>query len=234
MGDHQYGTNENYRRCVKRGIRCHLGDVKSSVGGQKEKLFSRKDFDYEAGSDRYRCPAGYYLKRYRTQQLEAEGFADYRMKGKLCQQCVLKPQCTSSKHGRRLKVPLELEWVEMGRAQSWSPPAYQDRRRRKHLMEGSFGDATNCHHFKQARWRGLQKQSIQDLLIAVCQNVRILCRHSFLPLAQQRFESTRHENQCFPTLQHRFWSLIRLFWTPMGWQLSKMTRIPFSVTSIRG
>jgi hypothetical protein len=183
VGDHQYGRNENYLRCVKRGIRCHLGDVKSSVGVQKAELFSREDFDYEAGSDRYRCPAGHDLKRYRTRQLEAEGFADDRMKGKVCQQCALKPQCTSSKHGRRLKVPLQLEWVELGRAQSLSPPAYQDRRRRKYLMEGSFGDATNCHHFKRARWRGLQKQSIQDLLIAVCQNVRILCRHSFLPLA---------------------------------------------------
>jgi hypothetical protein len=42
-------------------------------------------------------------------------------------------------------------------------------------MEGSFGDATRCHGFKRARWRGLQKQSIQDYLIAACQNLRILC-----------------------------------------------------------
>ena len=228
VGDHQYGTNENYRRCVKRGIRCHLGDVKSSVGAQKGKRFRHQDFDYEAGSDRYRCPAGHYLKRYRTQQLEAEGFADYRMKGKVCRQCALKSQCTRSKHGRRLKVPLELELVELGRAQSLSAPAYQDRRRRKYLMEGSFGDATNCHHFKKARWRGLRKQSIQDLLIAVCQNVRILCRHSLLPLAQECWESSRQEKQCVPSLQQRFGSLIRLVWPPMSWQLRERTRIRFS------
>jgi transposase len=232
VGDHQYGTNENYRRCVKRGIRCHLGDVHSSMGDKKEKLFSREDFDYEADSDRYRCPAGHDLKRYRTKQLEAEGFADYRMQGKVCQQCALKPQCTTSKHARRLKVPLELEWVERGRAQSLSAPAYQDRRRRKHLMEGSFGDATNCHHFKRARWRGLQKQSIQDLLIAVCQNVRILCRHSFLPVAQECFESIVQRKRSVLPRQQWFRSLSRLFWIPKGWRLSQMARIPFGVSLI--
>jgi transposase len=228
VGDYQYGTNENYRHCVKRGIRCHLGDVKSSLGEKKEKLFSREDFDYEAGSDRYRCPAGHYLKRYRTKQLEAEGFADYRMKGKVCRQCALKPQCTTSKHRRRLKVPLELELVELGRAQSLSAPAYQDRRRRKHLMEGSFGDATNCHHFKRARWRGLQKQSIQDLLIAVCQNIRILCRHSVLPLAQQGYGSMMQKRRYFSALLQWFGSLYRLVCPPLSWQISEKTRIRFS------
>ena len=200
------------------------------MGEEREKRFSREDFDYEADSDRYRCPAGYYLKRYRTKQLEAEGFADYRMQAKVCQQCALKPRCTSSKHARRLKVPLELEFVEMGRAQSLSSPAYQDRRRRKHLMEGSFGDATNCHHFKRARWRGLQKQSLQDLLIAVCQNVRILCRHSFLPVAQECFESILQRKRSVSPPQQWFRSLYRLFWTPKGWRLCQMARITFGVS----
>ena len=31
VGDHQYGTNGNYRVCVGREIRCHLGDVKSKM-----------------------------------------------------------------------------------------------------------------------------------------------------------------------------------------------------------
>lgn len=229
VGDHQYGTNENYRGCVKRGIRCHLGDVKSSQAEKKEKRFSREDFEYEAALDRYRCPAGHYLKRYRTRQVEARGFVDYRMKGKVCRRCELKSRCTRSKHGRRLKVPLELELVELGRAQSLSAAAYQDRRRRKHLMERSFGDATNCHHFKQARWRGLQKQSIQDLLIAVCQNVRILCRHSVLPLAQQAYGATGSQNSFFSAIQQWFGQLYWLFGPSQDRQSSAMTRIQCSV-----
>jgi hypothetical protein len=51
-------------------------------------------------------------------------------------------------------------------------------------MERSFADAANRHGFKRARWRGLVKQSIQDLLIATVQNLRKLIAAS--PNAPQR------------------------------------------------
>ena len=41
-------------------------------------------------------------------------------------------------------------------------------------MERSFADAANRHGFKRARWRGLLRQSIQDLLIATVQNLQKL------------------------------------------------------------
>ena len=66
--------------------------------------------------------------------------------------------------------------MEAGRAQAKSPAGLRDRARRKHLMEGSFADAANNHGFKRARWRGLWRQQIQDWLIAVVQNLRILMR----------------------------------------------------------
>ena len=43
-------------------------------------------------------------------------------------------------------------------------------------MERSFADAANNNRFKRARWRGLWRQSIQDLLIATCQNLRKLAQ----------------------------------------------------------
>jgi hypothetical protein len=45
------------------------------------------------------------------------------------------------------------------------------------LIERSFADAANNHHFKRARWRRLWRQQIQDYLIAAIQNVRILLVH---------------------------------------------------------
>ncbi len=62
--------------------------------------------------------------------------------------------------------------VDEGRAQSASPEAKADRKRRKYWMEGSFADTANNHGLESARWRGLWRQSIQDLLIATCQNLR--------------------------------------------------------------
>jgi hypothetical protein len=44
-------------------------------------------------------------------------------------------------------------------------------------MEGSFADAANNHGFKRSRWRGLWRQTVQDYMIAVCQNLRILVKN---------------------------------------------------------
>src|ERR1039458_3953274 len=58
-----------------------------------------------------------------------------------------------------------------------SPAARYSRKRRQHVMEGSFADAVNHHGAKQARWRGVWRQKIQSWLIAAVQNLRILLRH---------------------------------------------------------
>ena len=69
------------------------------------------------------------------------------------------------------------ELLNIARAQAHSAAARRDRKRRHHLMEQSFADAANNHHFKRARWRRLWRQQIQDYLIAAIQNVRILLAH---------------------------------------------------------
>jgi len=62
------------------------------------------------------------------------------------------------------------------------PVACVGRQHRKWRMEGSFGDATTHHGFKRARWRGLWRQQIQDLLIATVQNLRTLVRDAAAPV----------------------------------------------------
>ena len=64
--------------------------------------------------------------------------------------------------------------LDRARRQANTKQAKLDRKRRQHLIERSFADASNLHGFKRARWRGLIKQSIQDPLIAVVQNLRKL------------------------------------------------------------
>ena len=67
--------------------------------------------------------------------------------------------------------------MEAARAEANSPAARYSRKRRQHVMEGSFADAFNNHRAKKARWRGLVRQKIQSWLIAAVQNLRILLRH---------------------------------------------------------
>jgi transposase len=72
-----------------------------------------------------------------------------------------------------LTRPIFTELVRLGQSQAESAAAKKDLGRRRHLMEGSFADAANNHGFKQARWRGLMRQKIQNWIIAAVQNIRI-------------------------------------------------------------
>ena len=177
VADSQYGTVKNFLACQDRGLTAHMADLSTSQqqGGQRTKFFGQHQFIYDPQQDIYHCPAGQTLKRW--QHRPDKGGWQYKTSAQVCAQCALRQQCTNSKHGRRvqrLNRQIELDWL---RAQSASPAARQDRRRRRHLMEGSFADAANCHGFKRARWRGLWRQRVQGHLIAACQNIRILLRH---------------------------------------------------------
>ena len=50
--------------------------------------------------------------------------------------------------------------------------------RRRAVVEGSFADAANNHGYKHSRWRGIERITIQNLLIASIQNLRKLIARS--------------------------------------------------------
>jgi IS5 family transposase len=173
VADAQYGTSENFAACNQRGIRSHMADLKRTHKNDTSRvIFGEEKFQYDGERDVYRCPAGESLKR----QREDRGYNVYGISGKICNACLLRQQCTRSKMGRTLKRHSQHERVQAARQQSHSGLARQDRRRRRHLMEGSFADGANNHGLKRARWRGLVHQQTQDFLIAACQNIRILIR----------------------------------------------------------
>jgi transposase len=171
VGDKHYGSAENYRYCQSQGVTSHLGQAKGNTHG----LFSLSQFVYEPEQDRYRCPAGEHL--YYHNFKKDDQLVEYRIKdAALCAKCNLRAQCTRSQAGRSVTRPLFNELVEAGREQARSQAARRDMARRKHMMEGSFADASNNHGFKRARWRRLWRQQIQDWLIAAVQNLRILLK----------------------------------------------------------
>jgi hypothetical protein len=93
----------------------------------------------------------------------------------VCAACPLRAQCTIGKE-RTVQRHEQAARVELGRQLARSAEARRDRRRRQHLMEGSFGRAASEHGFKRSRWRRLWRQQIQDWLIAAVQNVKLLLR----------------------------------------------------------
>ena len=134
-----------------------------------------EQFQYDATTDSYQCPAGKQLTRQRYH--ERRRTWEYRTEKGVCAGCALRAQCTTGQE-RTLQRHQEAALVELGRKMARTQAARRDRRRRWYLMEGSFGRAAQEHGFKRARWRRLWRQEIQDYLIAAIQNIRILVARS--------------------------------------------------------
>jgi hypothetical protein len=158
-----------------------MGDVqeKQLGTGRRQGIFTEDAFRYDAETDTYFCPAGETMKL--RQHKKDRRVYEYAARGKVCGECALRECCTRAKSGRSVYRHEDHEAVMAARAQSHSAQAKRDRRQRKWLMEGSFADAAGNHGFKRSRWRGLKRQRIQDYLIAMVQNVRILLRSITLP-----------------------------------------------------
>jgi len=176
VADHKYGTSENFVGCHERGITTHMGDAGMKAhSGHDHTIFGDDAFTYDARKDVYLCPAGQMLKPRRMHAIRRT--VEYKAPARVCAGCVLRAQCTRSSHGRTVQRHEKQAALDAARAQAHSVAARRDRKRRHHLMERSFADAANNHHFKRARWRGLWRQQIQDYLIAAIQNVRVLLAH---------------------------------------------------------
>jgi transposase len=174
VADKGYGVIENYRYLNEINALACIPHKEHANEGR----FSSEDFCYDKKNDRYVCPAGQLLNRIGPKQDDRK-IITYRCNATTCRQCTLRDECTQSEtQGRCLKRNTDVRFTE------WADGClskYERRRllnRRKCKAEGSFADAANNHGFKQARWRGLVKMAIQNLLIAAVQNIRKLLRHT--------------------------------------------------------
>jgi len=214
VADRQYGTHENFAWCGSRGVRAHLGDF---VGQRSSGVFGPDRFEWDEAQDCYWCPAGEALTRTQQKKAGKRRRRVYSLSVRVCRNCELKPQCTRDRqNGRRLYRYARQAAIDRAREQSYSRQAYQDRRRRKYLMEGSFADAANNHHFKRSRWRRLERQRMQDYLIAVCQNVRILLQYG----PQRMAGAAAVPSSSVLGLSGRLWKGLRVtglvFWMSSG------------------
>lgn len=172
VADKIYGTGANYKYLHDAGIDCCIPHP--CPGTRYSDKLARRTFHYDEKQDCYICPAGQKLHYYREVQTGRRYLCDR----KICEQCELFTKCVSSKRlGRQIERNPNVEYVE------WAETClskHQRRRlmnRRRYKAEGSFADGANNYGFKRARWRGLDKMRIQNLMIAAIQNLGKLLRH---------------------------------------------------------
>jgi len=174
--DAKYGTVANYLYCHDRRVVAHMPDLKraTATSGCKGRIYPDTEFRYCPEEDAYICPAGKRLKRKRYH--DSRQSYDYCGSSELCGNCLLREKCTTSGRGRSIKRHVRQGDIDRMREEAQSWRAKTDLRRRKHIMEGSFADGANNHGLKRARWRGLDRMTIQDYLIAAVQNIRIMVK----------------------------------------------------------
>lgn len=180
VADSKYGTIDNYLACHDLGIKAHMPDMGKANSKRIAKLniFQEDQFAYDQQSDTFRCPAGQMLKR-KSLHMHRES-SDYAASKKVCASCELRAQCTRNKAGRTVKRHLRQDELDAMRQKSQSAEAKKDIKTRQHLMERSFANATR-YGFDRARWRGLWRMRIQELLVCSIQNIQVLIKKTGKP-----------------------------------------------------
>jgi transposase len=180
VADSKYGTIDNFLSCHDRGVKAHMPDMGNANRKRIAKLniFPDDRFQYDPQTDSYRCPAGNILKP-KSLHIHRES-RDYAAPKKICAVCELRLQCTKNKSGRTIKRHLRQAELDMMREKSKSAESKQDIKTRQHLMERSFAQATR-YDFDRARWRGLWRMRIQELLVCSIQNIQVLIKQANKP-----------------------------------------------------
>jgi hypothetical protein len=176
VGDPKYGTIENMVGLETAGMRAYLPtpDFRNRTG-----LYPPEFFQYDAAQDRFRCPQGHELPLYPRNYREA--IFVYQADAATCHACPVKPHCTQSKTGRRLRrsfYQAYLDRVERSR----ETPAYQKALRKRQVwVEPLFGEAKQWHQLVKFRRRGLAKVNSAGVMTAAAQNIKRLVSHQARP-----------------------------------------------------
>lgn len=175
VADKAFGTGENYQQLQQRDV---APCIPHTMRSPREGRIPQSAFTYDRERDEYVCPQGQRL--HHSSHIRSKKAHTYTLPKKICAACPLAKQCSAAR-GRviyRHEQQEAIEWAD-GR---WSGRHRQRlMRRRMHVMEGSFGDATTHHGYKRSRWRGLPGMTEQNLLIATIQNIRKLVRYARKP-----------------------------------------------------
>lgn len=90
VADAGYSNGEQAEACENRGIIAHVPAVRGVNNRGDGTLFQRSDFQYEAASDTFRCPAGEHLRRHQRRNR----CIVYAGKPETCGACAMRSRCT--------------------------------------------------------------------------------------------------------------------------------------------
>jgi transposase len=178
--DSAYGSAHNLAWLVKeRDIAPHIPVFDQSI--RTDGTFSRADFVWNGGEDRYTCPAGKSLVQFhRTYQTPRSGITKdgqrlYRASTKDCRGCPLKEQCCPNAPVRKIPRDLNEDSRDVARLIA-TTPAYARSRDRRKKVEMLFAHLKRILKMGRLRLRGPNGARDEFLLAATAQNLRKLAK----------------------------------------------------------
>ena len=167
VADKGYFKIQDIEACEKAGIEPYVPRPQRGPS-VKAGLFRKDEFQYDAGSDSYVCPAGQRLHPYSSSLLR--GLKKINYVNKLaCDDCAIRSRCTGGKF--RTVSRLENEAVlDRMQARLAKRPDVLDRRRE--TVEHPFGSIKQWMNQGAFLMRGLKKVRAEFSLTALAYNLR--------------------------------------------------------------
>ena len=167
VADAGYYNASEVSRCVAQGITPYLPKADTSAN-TKLGLYGKRQFQYDAAKNEYRCPAGAALTyRFRTCELGRE-LHYYRATG--CNACALKSRCTRNQGNRTLTREANEHLMEaMAQRMRQQPWKFKLR---KTLAEHPFGTIKRWSGYTHFLLKGLAKVQCEWSLTTLAYNLK--------------------------------------------------------------
>ena len=170
IADGGYFGGEVIKACEDERITAYV-PVPELGNAQRRGLFTRAEFTYDAGRDLYVCPQGAELTVMSRTSRKARYPKEFRVYAtKQCHGCPLRAQCTTSKHGRRIKRWLHQAVLERLQERVRLHPEMLALR--KTLSEHPFGTIKVAMNHERLLLKGLKHVATEIKLTVLSYNFK--------------------------------------------------------------
>jgi hypothetical protein len=168
-GDTTYGTIDIIKAVEDAGIHAYvpLPDWET-----RTPFFGQSAFTYDAARDLLICPHGDELRR--SEAGSTARYVLYQAHARSCNACPLKPHCTTSKKGRRVRRSVDEDYLDRVRGYHDTATYQKALNKRKVWVEPLYAEAKDWHGLRRFRLRGLWKVNCEALVTSTGQNLKRL------------------------------------------------------------
>lgn len=157
------------------------GSTNKRKSASGEAQIPRDEFEYDAASNTYTCPAGHtlaYKERHRKQRFGGRTLDQYRYQASAadCQACPLASRCLAGGQARTVRRMEGEELLEAQRTKMSRDDVKAQYALRGQTVERSFGDAKGNRAMDRFHGRGLSRARTETGLLVLAQNLQIFDR----------------------------------------------------------